>query len=114
QHTSSQIKNEFQDHFQDFAHTATLSLRPMRSYYKSTTIFHVPDSLNAGYKGLRFGVQPRIFNSNMTVRRTLVVVAAMLVAGLSFAQFRNRRGFDVPQGPPGSGHLVRIEGGLVV
>lgn len=38
----------------------------------------------------------------------------MLVAGLCFAQFRPRRGADIPQGSPGSGHLVRIEGGLVV
>src|SRR6266705_315623 len=50
----------------------------------------------------------------MTARRIILVVTTMLVAGLSFAQFRSRRGFDVPQGPPGSGHLVRIEGGLVV
>jgi hypothetical protein len=38
----------------------------------------------------------------------------MLIAGLCFAQFRSRRGMDFPQGTPGSGHLVRIEGGLVV
>jgi hypothetical protein len=38
----------------------------------------------------------------------------MLVAGFCFAQFRSRRGGDFPQGTPGSGHLVRIEGGLVV
>lgn len=50
----------------------------------------------------------------MTTRRIILLVATILFAGLSFAQFRSRRDFDLPQGPPGSGHLVRIEGGLVV
>lgn len=38
----------------------------------------------------------------------------MLVTALSFAQFRSRRGESFSEGVPGSGHLVRIEGGLVV
>lgn len=50
----------------------------------------------------------------MTARRITIAAAVMLIAGLCFAQFRSRRGMDFPQGTPGSGHLVRIEGGLVV
>jgi len=38
----------------------------------------------------------------------------MLVAGLCFAQFRSRPRADFPGYVPGSGHLVRIEGGLIV
>src|SRR5437867_9077934 len=47
----------------------------------------------------------------MRARRT-VLVAMMLGAGLTFAQFRPRTGVNPRFG--GSGHLVRIEGGLVV
>src|SRR5215831_7150614 len=54
----------------------------------------------------------RRYSIPMTARRIILIGAAMLTAGLCFAQFRNRR--EIPQGPPGSGHLVRIEGGLVV
>jgi hypothetical protein len=40
----------------------------------------------------------------------MIIVLLLLGAGFSFAQFRSRR--DVV--PPGEGHLVRIEGGLVI
>jgi len=47
----------------------------------------------------------------MTVRR-IILVAMMLASGFSFAQFRQRSGAN-PR-PSGSGHFVRIEGGLTV
>src|SRR3954464_7644605 len=50
----------------------------------------------------------------MSARRTILAIAVMLVAGFCFAQFRSRRGGDFLGGVPGSGHLVQIEGGLVV
>jgi len=50
----------------------------------------------------------------MVARRTFFLLAVLFVAAVCLAQFRNRRGRDFPEGVPGSGHLVRIEGGLVV
>src|SRR5438309_8336481 len=47
----------------------------------------------------------------MNARRTILVML-LLGAGLSLAQLRPRPGTD-PR-PDGSGHFVRIEGGLVV
>lgn len=48
----------------------------------------------------------------MSARRILIV-AMLLGAGLCLAQFRSR-GWDTEPRPEGSGHMVRIEGGLVV
>src|ERR1051325_11501110 len=50
----------------------------------------------------------------MNGRRISLIATAILFAGIAFAQFRTRRGPDFQSPPPGSGHLVRIEGGLVV
>src|SRR5438046_2887148 len=56
-------------------------------------------------------MQDDISASNMNARQ-IVLVLMLLGAGLCFAQFRSRRDFN-PR-PDGSGHFVRIEGGLVV
>src|SRR5947199_10320476 len=50
----------------------------------------------------------------MSARQLIMAGALMLLAGICLAQFRSRRGGDFPGAVPGSGHLVRIEGGLVV
>src|SRR5258705_3832642 len=44
--------------------------------------------------------------------RRIVIVAMVLSAGLCLAKFRSGRNFEPPA--DGSGHMVRIEGGLVV
>src|SRR5437660_4360262 len=46
------------------------------------------------------------------IARRIILGGMMLLAGLCFAQFRPRSGEN--SRPGGSGHFVRIEGGLVV
>src|SRR5437868_3341666 len=46
------------------------------------------------------------------IARRIILGGMMLLAGLCFAQFRPRSGEN--SRPGGSGHMVRIEGGLVV
>jgi hypothetical protein len=50
----------------------------------------------------------------MTARRTILMVMLFGVAGLSPAQFRSRANRPDFNPPGGSGHFIRIEGGLVV
>src|SRR5204862_2727579 len=48
----------------------------------------------------------------MNARRAIPTFAIMLLAGIAWAQFRSRQ--DLSNLGGGAGHLVRIEGGLVV
>src|SRR6266581_5747324 len=52
--------------------------------------------------------------TNMTARRLLLMSILLLMAGFAFAQFRARPGRPDFNPPNGSGHFIRIEGGLVV
>jgi hypothetical protein len=50
----------------------------------------------------------------MTRRRLILMSSLVLAAGIAFAQFRQRTGRPDFNAPNGSGHFIRIEGGLVV